>query len=140
MLKKKYLVGSTVQGKVINIVNLGVFLQLEEGVEGLIHVSELANRRIENPTEIVSTGEELEVKIINVDPQARKIGLSLKALIAEQHHDSTSREKRRIDPIRKPFTSPKREPEQPKRKSKDTAIGLALQKALHKSNSNSSQK
>ena len=139
-IEKKYMIGSTVQGKVVNIVNFGVFLQLEEGVEGLIHISELTDQRIENPTEIVSTGEELEVKIINVDLQARKIGLSLKALIAKQHHNSTSREKRRINPIRKPFTSPKREPEQPKRKSKDTAIGLALQKALHKSNSNSSKK
>ena len=139
-VEKKYLVGSTVQGKVINIVNFGVFLQLEEGVEGLIHISELADRHIENPTEIVSISEELEVKIINVDPQARKIGLSLKTLIVEQHHDSTSREKRGIDPIRKHLTSPQREPEPPKRRSKDTAIGLALQKALQKSNSNSSKK
>ena len=139
-VEKKYLVGSTVQGKVINIVNFGVFLQLEEGVEGLIHISELADQRIETPTEIVSISEELEVKVINVDPQARKIGLSLKALSTEQHHGSASREKRRIDPIRKHLTSPEREPEQPKRRSKDTVIGLALQKALQKSNSDSSKK
>ncbi|MYA68604.1 S1 RNA-binding domain-containing protein, partial [Candidatus Poribacteria bacterium] len=88
-VEKKYIIGSTVQGKVVNIVNFGVFLQLEEGVEGLIHISELADQQIETPTEIVSIGEELEVKVINVDPQARKIGLSLKTLIVEQHHDSS---------------------------------------------------
>jgi len=99
--------------------------------EGLIHIPELADQRIKNPTEIVSMGEELEAKIINVDPQARKIGLSLKALSAEQ---------RRINPIGKHLTSPARKPEQPKRRLKDTAIGLALRKAQQKSNSDSSKK
>ena len=139
-VEKKYMIGSTVQGKVINIVNFGVFLQLEEGVEGLIHISELADQRIETPTEIVSIGEELEVKVINVDPQARKIGLSLKALIVEQYHGCASREKHRINPIRKHFRSPQQKPEQSKRRLKDTAIGLALRKAQQKSNADSSKK
>ena len=72
-VQEKYPIGSTVRGKVINIVNFGVFLQLEDGVEGLIHISELADQRIENATEIVSIGEELEVKIINMDPQASSL-------------------------------------------------------------------
>lgn len=80
--EKKYIVGSIVQGKVVNIVDFGVFLSLEAGIEGLIHISELADRRIGSPAEIVSMGEELKVKIINVDIKNRRIGLSLKALLA----------------------------------------------------------
>lgn len=128
--EEKYPVGSTVQGTVINIVDYGAFVQLEEGVEGLIHISQLANRRIEMPTEIVTTGEALEVKVISINPGVRRIGLSLKALITEQHHNSVAREKRRISP----------KLEQRKWESEKTAIGLALQKAGAKSSSDDFEK
>ena len=139
-VEKRYLVGSTVQGKVINIVNFGVFLQLEKDIEGLIHISELANRRIENPTEIVSTGEELKVKIINVDPKARKIGLSLKALIAEQHHSSATLKGRGLNPNKEHSAFSQRETDLPKRKTQKTVIELALRKAMEKSSTDNPKK
>ena len=81
---EKYKVGSVVRGKVVNLTSFGAFTKLEEGIEGLIHISELADRRIEKPEEIVSVGDELDLKVINLSPKDRRIGLSLKALLAER--------------------------------------------------------
>lgn len=80
----KYKIGSVVRGKVVNITSFGVFAQLEDDIEGLIHISELAEQRIEKPEDIVSVGQELDLKVIHLDPTERRIGLSLKAAQAEQ--------------------------------------------------------
>ena len=76
-----YKVGSVVRGEICNIVDYGAFVELEGGITGLIHISELANPRPERPEEIVSIGEELDLKVIRLDPKARKISLSLRAVI-----------------------------------------------------------
>ncbi|MEX2673134.1 MAG: S1 RNA-binding domain-containing protein, partial [Phycisphaeraceae bacterium] len=60
------------------ITNFGVFVELEEDLEGLLHISELADHKVENPQEVVKVDQELEVKILRVDVDDRKIGLSLK--------------------------------------------------------------
>ncbi|HUT61599.1 MAG TPA: 30S ribosomal protein S1 [Phycisphaerae bacterium] len=73
-----YLPGQIVRGKVTKITNFGVFVELEEELEGLLHVSELADHKVENPKDVVKVGEEIEVKILRVDSEDRKIGLSLK--------------------------------------------------------------
>jgi small subunit ribosomal protein S1 len=73
-----YQPGMIVQGKVTKITNFGVFVELEEDLEGLLHISELADHKVENPQDIVKAGEEVEVKILRVDVEERKIGLSLK--------------------------------------------------------------
>ena len=67
-----------VHGKVTKITNFGVFVELEPGLEGLLHISELSDQKIENPQDVVKSGEELDVKILRVDTDERKIGLSLK--------------------------------------------------------------
>ena len=73
-----YLPGQIVKGKVTKITNFGVFVELEEELEGLLHVSELADHKVENPKDVVKVGDELEVKILRVDSEERKIGLSKK--------------------------------------------------------------
>ena len=78
---EKYKVGSVVQGKIVSLANFGAFAELPEGIEGLIHISELADRRIEKPEDIVSIGEELNLKVIKIDTEKRQIDLSLKALM-----------------------------------------------------------
>ena len=78
MIPEHYVPGQIVRGKVTKITNFGVFVELEEDLEGLLHVSELADHKVENPREIVKVGEEIEVKILRVDTEDRKIGLSLK--------------------------------------------------------------
>ncbi len=77
-IPEHYLPGQIVKGKVTKITNFGVFVELEEDLEGLLHVSELADHKVENPKEVVKVGDEVEVKILRVDADDRKIGLSLK--------------------------------------------------------------
>ena len=74
----KYEPGQLVTGTVTKITNFGVFVGLENGLEGLLHISELADHKVENPEEIVKVNEEIEVKILRVDSDERKIGLSRK--------------------------------------------------------------
>ncbi|MDR0705368.1 MAG: 30S ribosomal protein S1, partial [Planctomycetaceae bacterium] len=74
----KYQPNQLVKGCVTKITNFGVFISLEDDLEGLLHISELANHKVENPEDIVKVGEEIEVKILRVDPEERKIGLSRK--------------------------------------------------------------
>ncbi|MHB8901735.1 MAG: 30S ribosomal protein S1 [Thermoguttaceae bacterium] len=77
-IPSKYEPGQLVKGTVTKITNFGVFVGLQDGLEGLLHISELADHKVENPEEIVKVGEEIEVKILRVDPDERKIGLSRK--------------------------------------------------------------
>ena len=70
--------GQIVKGKVTKIVQFGVFISVEDGIEGLVHISELANRHVENPETVVKPGEEVFVKVIDVDLDRRRISLSLK--------------------------------------------------------------
>jgi small subunit ribosomal protein S1 len=74
----KYQPGQIVKGPVTKITNFGVFVGLEDGLEGLLHISELADHKVENPEEVVKVGEEIEVKVLRVDADERKIGLSRK--------------------------------------------------------------
>ena len=77
-IPNRYQQGQLVSGKVTKITNFGVFVGLEDGLEGLLHISELADHKVENPQDLVSVGDELEVKILRVDSEDRKIGLSRK--------------------------------------------------------------
>ena len=79
LVPEKYDVGQDVQVKIVKVTNFGAFAELEDGVEGLIHLSELSHDKIDNPEDIVSVGQELEAKIIKVDAETHKIGLSLRA-------------------------------------------------------------
>ena len=72
--------GNTITGKVVNATDFGVFLELEEGIEGLIHVSELGLEKGKSPLEVFKPGTNLTVEILNIDPNERKIRLSLKAV------------------------------------------------------------
>jgi small subunit ribosomal protein S1 len=78
MIPEHYVPGQIVKGKATKITNFGVFVELEDELEGLLHVSELADHKVENPRDVVKVGDEIEVKILRVDTEDRKIGLSLK--------------------------------------------------------------
>ncbi len=77
---EKYPVGSVIKGKVSNIKDFGVFVEIEEGVEGLIHVSEISDKKIKSPEGMFEVGQEVQAKVIKVDPQNRRLGLSIKKL------------------------------------------------------------
>ncbi|HEY2760225.1 MAG TPA: 30S ribosomal protein S1 [Pirellulales bacterium] len=77
-IPNRYQSGQVVKGTVTKLTNFGVFVGLENGLEGLLHISELADHKVENPEEVVKVGDEIEVKILRVDTEERKIGLSRK--------------------------------------------------------------
>jgi small subunit ribosomal protein S1 len=79
-IEERYQVGQLVQGTITKITSFGAFARVEDGVEGLAHVSELSNRHITNPKEIVKEGDEREFQVIHIDGKKRRLGLSLKAL------------------------------------------------------------
>jgi small subunit ribosomal protein S1 len=72
----RYAPGQLVKGTVAKITNFGVFIELEDGLEGLLHISELADQKVENPEDVVKVGDPIEVKVLRVDTEDRKIGLS----------------------------------------------------------------
>ncbi len=77
-IPEHYKPGMVVRGTITKITNFGVFVELESDLEGLLHISELADHKVENPQDVVKAGEEVDVKILRVDTADRKIGLSLK--------------------------------------------------------------
>ena len=77
-IPEKYRPNQIVTGKVTKITNFGVFVSLEDDLEGLLHISELANHKVDNPEEVVKVGEDIEVMVLRVDSEDRKIGLSRK--------------------------------------------------------------
>ncbi|MCK9365030.1 MAG: 30S ribosomal protein S1 [Syntrophales bacterium] len=79
-LSEKYLPGSIVNGKVTNITEFGVFVEIEEGMEGLVHISELSSKRVKSSSELFSVGDVVSAVVKNVDPKSRKIRLSIKDL------------------------------------------------------------
>ena len=78
LVDQQFEVGQVVTGRITKLVNFGAFARLDSGVEGLIHISELANRRVTHPKEVVAEGEEHELRIIRIDTARQRMGLSLK--------------------------------------------------------------
>ena len=83
--------GAEATGRVTRLTDFGAFVQLAPGVEGLIHISELSHDRVSRPSQIVKVDEIVRVKVLNVDPSTRRIGLSLKALQAQREEEAPNR-------------------------------------------------
>ncbi len=83
-----YPAGAIVEGKITNVTDFGIFVQLEEGVEGLVHVSEISKEKITTPVGMYNVGDNLQVKVINVSSKDRKIGLSIKAMDEDSGEDT----------------------------------------------------
>jgi small subunit ribosomal protein S1 len=79
-LRDRYPDGSHVHGKVTSVADFGVFVEIEEGIEGLIHVSQLSTERVDKPQALYKPGDDVEAEIINIDAKERRIALSIKAL------------------------------------------------------------
>lgn len=78
-IEERYSTGDIITGTVTRTVDFGAFVKVEDGVEGLVHISQLADHHVEDPADVVKAGEEVKVKVVNLDPDARRIGLSIKA-------------------------------------------------------------
>ena len=78
---ERYPIGSIVTGKVVRIVPFGAFIEVEDGIDGLVHISQIAHRHLKKPEDALSIGQEVETKVIEIDQDKRKISLSIKAAI-----------------------------------------------------------
>jgi small subunit ribosomal protein S1 len=87
--------GAVVEGKITNVTDFGIFVQLEEGIEGLVHVSEISKEKISTPVGMYNVDDTLQVKVINVSSKDRKIGLSIKALDETPGEDSLKEYKKK---------------------------------------------
>jgi len=122
---EKYKVGTTVEAEIVNLTNFGAFAKLEDGIEGLIHISELSDQHVEDPIEVVRVGDSLEVKVINLDLQDRRIGLSRKAYVADQtraeapEQDEAAPAAATPQQQRAPAAQPQQQQQQPRRRERE---------------------
>ena len=77
----KYVEGDVIHGKVVRIVPFGAFVEVEKGIDGLVHVSQISHEFLENPTTALTIGQEIDAKILRLNPEERKMTLSIKALL-----------------------------------------------------------
>ncbi|WP_242847478.1 bifunctional 4-hydroxy-3-methylbut-2-enyl diphosphate reductase/30S ribosomal protein S1 [Syntrophomonas zehnderi] len=80
---EKYQEGDIIDGKVVRLASFGAFVEIEPGVDGLVHISQLANHRVEKPQDVVSVNQPVKVKILSIDSEEKRIGLSLKEVAAD---------------------------------------------------------
>ena len=86
IIPQRFKIGDIIEGEVVRFVPYGVFVRIFDDINGLIHLSELSDRNIQNPAELVRLGQVVKAKLIALDPAQRKIGLSVKALNASPTH------------------------------------------------------
>ena len=91
----RFAVGNIVTGKVARMTDFGAFVELAKGVDGLLHVSQIARERIEKPSDVLTLGQEVTVKIVDLDLDAKKISLSMKALLPRPERPRNNRNDRR---------------------------------------------
>jgi len=91
-LSERYSVGDIIESEITKLVSFGAFARIEEGIEGLIHISQLAQRHIEKPEEVVSVGDEVKVKVVSINEDEQKIGLSMKEVEQDESMDEYSDE------------------------------------------------
>ncbi len=83
-VEEKYKVGDIIRGKVVRIVNFGAFVEVEKGIDGLVHVSQISNQWLENPVTALQVGQEIDAKIMDINVEKEKMTLSIKALLPEE--------------------------------------------------------
>lgn len=84
---KNYGVGQVVTAKIVSITSFGAFAQIIDGIDGLIHISQIANQRVDNVADILSIGQEVEAKITEIDDEKKRISLSMRALLPEEEKE-----------------------------------------------------
>ncbi len=92
LVDEKYSVGDVIHGKVVRIVPFGAFVEVEKGIDGLVHVSQISYERIETPATVLNVGDEVDAKVIALDTDLKKMNLSIKALLPEPERKPSHRQ------------------------------------------------
>ncbi len=88
----KYAPGNVVEGKVARLADFGAFINLEQGIDALLHVSQISNERVEKPSDVLKVGDVIKAKVTDLDAEAKKISLSIKALLNEKARKEKEKE------------------------------------------------
>jgi small subunit ribosomal protein S1 len=94
-IAERYPLNTRIHGKVSSVADFGVFVEIEEGIEGLIHISQLSSERIDKPSSLFKVGDEVDALVVQLDPKERRIGLSVKALKAHEEREEMQQYLRR---------------------------------------------
>lgn len=86
-IDKKYNIGDIVNGKVVKLIDIGAFVEIEPGLEGMVHISEMSDEHIAKPTDVVKTGDMVKVKILNIDEIRKRLSLSMKDALGNSDED-----------------------------------------------------
>ena len=118
-------VGDTIEGEVVNLLDFGAFLKVADGIEGLVHVSQISNDHVEKPSDVLSIGDKLEVKILEINPETKRISLSKRALLEPKQTVRENREySNKSEGERKPRKQ--RAPKQESKPKQDDSFGSNL--------------
>jgi ribosomal protein S1 len=135
-IAKKYKLGDVIEGIVTRVTPFGAFMKLEEGVNGLIHLSELSHGLVKDPSEFVELGKPVKAKIITLDLDEHRIGLSLKALQEKKEEEPKEKQKKKIDKKEenkaKQAESVKKEKEKKEEKKEDKTVKDPVQEKAEK--------
>ncbi|MFC1478941.1 30S ribosomal protein S1, partial [Candidatus Margulisiibacteriota bacterium] len=103
-VEDRYTAGQLVTGKIVRLTTFGAFIELEEGLEGLIHISELSDNKIDNPEEVVKAGDLVQARVLRVDASSQRIGLSIKSTLPTTEDEEYSKYKEETERNRKEVT------------------------------------
>lgn len=117
---KKYAIGTVIEGEINRITPFGAFLKLDDDINGLIHVSEISDKEVKDPAEILTIGQKVKAKIIAIEPEEHRVGLSIKAINAPEKAESVEeKEEKKAKKEKKEDTAEESE-EKPKKATKKT--------------------
>ena len=100
--------GDIFEGEVKSVTNFGAFVEVADGIQGLVHVSEISNKHVDKPSDVLKVGQSVKVKVLNIDPSDRRISLSIKAAdsnASSENHNSRPRRSRNENSVNKKYMS-----------------------------------
>ena len=100
--------GDIFEGEVKSLTNFGAFVEVADGIQGLVHVSEISNKHVDKPSDVLKVGQSVKVKVLNIDPSDRRISLSIKAAdsnASSENHNSRPRRSRNENSVNKKYMS-----------------------------------
>ena len=130
LVSTKYAVGSIASGEIVNLTEFGAFARLEEGIEGLVHISELSDERINKPDDVVSKGDVLDLKVIELKMDDQRIGLSLKQAVADREREMVEQYEQKPKQVVTETKRSIKEPEKKVEEEETTSFGAALRNVL----------
>ena len=122
----KYAIGDVIKGKVVRIASFGAFVEVEKGIDGLVHVSQISHEWLENPTSVLKVGDEVEAKIVDMDVEKERMNLSIKALTPAPEGATSRRRERRRD------ARPAQDDDEPREWNEGGVSGVSLGDLINK--------